>query len=184
MKCSKCGTENLLKAGYCKNCGARFSDTEKQQARADATVTKLKKADERIEQGSKLADILTLKFITENVYVRLALIVLPFIFSLIVSGGDKSAIKIRESDEYRLRYEAGEEMYYVDVDADTVSLLLYVPKDTQSVQVYFTDLAGLQEDAMEFSLDRQITVPAREDGFYTVSAMLPDGRASLEMCVE
>lgn len=184
MKCSKCGTENLMKASYCKNCGARFSDAEKQQAKNDATVTKLKKAEERIEQGSKLADILTLKFITENVYVRLALIVLPFVLSLIISGGDKSAIKIRESDQYRLRYEAGEEMYYVDVDTDTVNLLLYVPKDTQSVQAYFTDLSGVREDTMEFSLDRCITLPAREDGFYTVSAILPGGCASLEMCVE
>ena len=89
----------------------------------------------------KVKDILSLSFITDNIWVRLALIVLPFVFSLIiggsVKGGDK--MKIRDSNLYDVYYNTTTQEYFVEIDSGSVNLALYVPNGTQQINVYFKE---------------------------------------------
>ncbi len=184
MKCKNCNTENILKANYCKRCGQQFTEREKKQAYEVSVAGKLEKAGDLKEKADRLGDILSLKFITDNVFVRIALIVIPFVFSMIISGGQPvEKMKIRESSAYSVQYDEDAEEYYVDVNGSSASLLLYVPKETQSIEVYFTDGPDYTEETVVFATDQRITVDARDDGWYIISAVSPTGTQSIKMFV-
>ena len=89
MICKNCNSENLLKADYCRSCGSPFTQEEKEAARSKTLVGVLEKAEDLKDKADKISDILSLKFITDNVFVRLALLVLPFIFTMLTTGGAK-----------------------------------------------------------------------------------------------
>ncbi len=165
MECKKCNTENLIKAKFCKTCGYEFTQEEKEKAQKNSTVEILRKVDDASEKVSKIGDILTLSFITDNIFVRIALIVVPFLLAMVLGGGD-GKIKIRESDAYKVYYNTTTEEYYLEVDKSHIDLMLYVPKDTQQINVSF---AG--EETFHYTVDRPITIEARADGCYTVEAV-------------
>ncbi len=165
MKCKKCNTENLLKAKYCKACGNEFTREEIEKAQKTSTVEILRKVDDVSEKVSKINNILTLSFITDNIFVRIALIVVPFIIALIFGGND-GKMKIRDSDAYKVYYNTTTEEYFLEVDESRIDLMLYVPKDTQQINVSFTG-----SGTSYYSVDEPITIEAKNNGCYTVEAI-------------
>ena len=67
MKCKNCNTDNLLKANYCKHCGTAFTQQEKDDARKASVVGRLEQAEELKGKADKISDILSMKFITDNI---------------------------------------------------------------------------------------------------------------------
>ena len=183
MKCTNCNTENLRKANYCKNCGQAFTQQEKDEAHKRSVVGKLEKAEEVKGKADKLKDILSLNFITDNVWVRLALIVLPFMFSLVVGGGVKGGdkIKIRDSNLYDVYYNTTTQEYFVDIDSGSVNLALYVPNGTQQINVYFKETTGYEYQSGSYGLEDAITVQENTNGYYTIEAVMENGTQTITM---
>ena len=182
MICNNCQSENLIKANYCKNCGQAFTQEEKDAAYKASLAGKLEKAGKAKDEIEKISDFISLKFITDNIFVRLALIVIPFVLGFIIGGSNgANTIKIRDSSQYDVYYNTTTEEYFVDVEYNDVDLMLYVPKGTQQINVYFTCGDGHREEMYSYSVDQRITVSAREDGYYTVEAVGETDTQSLTM---
>ena len=75
MICSKCGTNNLIRADYCSSCGHAFTEQEKADAYRETIYGKL----DRLEEAQSW---LTLKKITGNLFFRIAVLALIFVFNL------------------------------------------------------------------------------------------------------
>ena len=134
MKCSKCGYENLLKANYCYKCGNQFTQQEKDAAKEKALIGKIEKAEEAKGKFDKIKDILTLSFITDNLYVKIALIILPLVISLLFGGGPKSNdIMILNSDGYDIYYNTDTDEYFLDLSGESAQLKVSVPSDTMYI---------------------------------------------------
>lgn len=183
MKCTNCNTENLMKANYCKNCGQAFTQQEKDAARKTSVVGKLEKAEEVKGKADKIGDILSMKFITDNIFVRIAIIVAPFILSLVIGGGSSSGntMKIRDSGEYDVYYNTTTQEYFVEMDGSSVNLMLYVPKDTQQINVYFTESGGYEYQSGSYSVEDAITVNENSNGYYTIEAVMENDTQTVRM---
>ena len=183
MKCTNCNTENLRKANYCKNCGQEFTQREKDRAKKASVVGKLEKAEEVKDKTDKVKDILSLSFITDNVWVRLALIIVPFVFSLVIGGGSKGGdtMKIRDNGQYDVYYNTTTQEYFVEVDSGSVNLSLYVPKGTQQINVYFKESTGYEYQAGSYSLEDAITVNENTNGYYTIEAVMENETQTITM---
>lgn len=173
MTCKKCNTENLLKAAYCHHCGNPFTEQEKEEARKKSLVGMLETADKVKEKADKISDILSMKFITDNIFVRIALIVLPFVLSMLLSSGGKD-MRIVDSDEYKAYYNTTTQEYFVDTEYGTVNLMLYVPKDTSFVKTMFTT-GSTTSHVGSYDIATGISIPAKSGGYYTLTAMTVDG---------
>ncbi len=178
MKCTKCKTENLVKANYCKACGNRFTPEEKEKARKTSTVEILKKAEDIKEKTDKVKDILSLSFITDNVYVRLVLIIIPFAIGMLFGGGDNN-MKIRKSDYYRVYHNTTTDEYYLQVEQSNINLMLYVPEDTKEIKVSFTEDGGCSWDEDIYQTDRPIIIESRDYGYYTIEAVTESENQSI-----
>ncbi len=178
MKCSKCKTENIAIANYCKNCGNQFTTQEKEKAQKSSTVEILKKAEDIKGKADKAKDILSLSFITDNLYVRIALIIIPFITGMIFGGGDNS-MKIRKSNRYNVYYNTATEEYFLEVEDNNIDLLLYVPKDTDTISVSFNQSGDYSWQAGTYTVKDTIRIEARQDGYYTVEASGKSGIQSI-----
>lgn len=183
MKCTNCNTENLRKANYCKNCGQAFTQREKDAAHSQSVVGKLEKVEEVKGKADKVKDILSLSFITDNVWVRLALIVIPFVFSLVVGGGAKGGdtMKIRDNGQYDVYYNTTTQEYFVEIDSGSVNLSLYVPKGTQQINVYFKESTGYEYQSGSYGLEDAITVNENTNGYYTIEAVMENGTQAITM---
>ena len=183
MKCTNCNTENLRKANYCKNCGQAFTQREKDAAHSQSVVGKLEKVEEVKGKADKVKDILSLSFITDNVWVRIALIVIPFVFSLVVGGGAKGGdtMKIRDNGQYDVYYNTTTQEYFVEIDSGSVNLSLYVPKGTQQINVYFKESTGYEYQSGSYGLEDAITVNENTNGYYTIEAVMENGTQTITM---
>ena len=169
MICKNCNSHNLLKASYCHNCGTAFTQEEKDAARKKTLVGTLETADKIKGKADKINDILSLKFITGNVYVRLALIILPFIFTMLTSGGNKG-MGIMDSEEYEIYYNTKTQEYFIDTDQGYVNLQMYIPENTQYVEVTFgTDESNYTVG--QYTIDQGVTLTSQSDGYYTITAI-------------
>ncbi len=171
MKCKNCSFENLQKANYCRECGTAFTPQEKQEARDNSAVGKLEKFVGFGEKLESFRGILTLSFITDNIFVRLALLVLP-VLAAIVFGGSKvpNTLMIADSDQYSIYHNTDTGEYFLDVDTSSISLQLYVPAKTEYVSIVFNGLDG-SYTSQNYDLNSAIVLETRGDGCYTVTAV-------------
>ena len=174
VKCKNCTHDNLLKANYCRDCGTAFTQQEKDEARAASPVGKLEKFVNFGEKLEGVKEVLSLSFITDNFFVRLALLVLPVLAALIF-GGEKvpNELMIKESSEYSIYQNTDTGEYFLDVNSDSISLQLYVPGDTRYVNIVFEGTDGSYRSE-NFELDSAIVLQTRGDGCYTVTAVNDD----------
>ena len=133
MKCKTCGYDNLLKANYCRNCGSAFTAEEKDAAKKAGLGSKMEKADEVVQKIITVKDILTLSFLTDNVIVRTLLILIPLAIAAVTGQMSPGGLTLLESEDYVIHCNTETREYYVDTDAQVVSLKLFVPKNTETV---------------------------------------------------
>lgn len=180
MICKKCSSDNLMKANYCRSCGNPFTQEEKDAARKKSLVGVLETADEVKDKADKIGDILSMKFITDNIFVRIALIVLPFLLTVLISGGGKD-MRILDSDRYSIYYNTTTEEYFVDTEYGSVDLQLYLPENTWAVDVSF----GTAENNSQVGLyetTAAIVLNARSGGCYIITA-IDENRAVVDSIV-
>lgn len=182
MKCKNCNTDNLLKANYCKHCGTAFTQQEKDDARKASVVGRLEQAEELKGKADRISDILSMKFITDNIFVRIALIVAPFILSFTLGGSSGgNTLKIRDSGQYDVHYNTTTQEYFVEMDSGSVGLMLYVPKSTEIINVYFTETTGYEYQKGSYSTEDAITVNENSNGYYTIEAVMGNETQSIRM---
>ena len=179
MKCSQCGHENLLKANYCHMCGSRFSQEEKDAARENALIGKIEKAEETKDKFDKIKDILSLSFITDNVYVKIALIILPLVISLLFGGGGKSdGITFLNSDGYEIYYNTDTDKYFLDLSGESAQLKASVPSDTMYIIFSYISPYG-NTDVDSYELNESIVVQYQANGRYELKAVTKTGDVSV-----
>ena len=95
MKCQNCHKENMRKANYCKYCGNKFSQREKDDARQEGLSGALRSWSDWYEQT-------TFQKITGHPFFQVSsiLIVLAAGIYLMLSHGTK--LNILESDNYKI----------------------------------------------------------------------------------
>ena len=71
--------------------------------------------------------------------------------------------------------------YYVDTDAQVVNLKLFVPKDTELVEVAYYEDGGSQLYANTYTLSDSISVNAVTQGYYVITAQIPSENQSITM---
>ena len=181
MKCRTCGYDNLLKANYCRSCGSAFTAEEKEAAKKASLGGKMEKTEEVVKRVKTVKDILTLSFLTDNVFVRIFLILLPLAIAVVTGQMAPGGLTILESEEYVIHCDTETQEYYVDTDAQVVNLQLYVPKDTEGVEVIYYEDGGAQVYSHTYTLSDSISVNAVTQGYYVITAQLPSGNQSITM---
>ncbi len=171
MKCRTCGYDNLLKANYCCSCGTAFTAEEKEAAKKASLGGRMEKTEKVVKRIITVKDILTLSFLTKNVFVRTFLILLPLL-SAVFAGQQMapSSLTILEDDGYVIHQNTDTQAYYVDTDAQMVNLKLYVPKDTESVEVAYYAESETPTYSNTYTLSDSISVNAVTQGYYIVTA--------------
>ena len=181
MKCRTCGYENLLKANYCRNCGSQFTAEEKDAAKKASLGSKIENTEKVVKKIITIKDILTLSFLTKNVFIRTLLILLPLLGAVYAGQMTPDSLTLLEGEGYEIYCNADTGEYYVDADAQMVNLQLYVPKDTQSVEVVYYDEYSAPHYSNTYSLSDSISVNAVTQGYYVITAQIPEGNQSITM---
>ena len=182
MPTEKTDYENLLKANYCYKCGNQFTQQEKDAAKEKALIGKIEKAEEAKGKFDKIKDILTLSFITDNMYVKIALIILPLVISLLFGGGPKSNdIMILNSDGYDIYYNTDTDEYFLDLSGESAQLKVSVPSDTMYIVFSYISPYGYT-DVDSYELNENIVVQYQSSGKYELKAVTKTGDAYLTFC--
>lgn len=130
--CPSCKAENLLEASYCYCCGREFTKKE-QEAAYNMTIYG------KIEKAEMIKSIADGSIITGNTWFRvivLAVIAIVGLWGLYTNG---SNFRIAESDGYEVQYNTKEKEYYLLTDQDSINVGLYVPKNTEVLELTAID---------------------------------------------
>ena len=164
MKCMKCGYENPTTAEYCHMCGTAFTEQQRQEAYDRTIYGKL----DRLENLKGWAD---LSNITGNIFFRLAVIACLGVMALCNVTRNGTHLSIAESSQYTLSRN-GEE-FYVTTYLDTISLITYLPKETETITVQQIE-NGLPKQEIVQSPSDPISVAKTDHGYYTIRADYTD----------
>ncbi len=126
MKCVSCGSENQIKADYCKFCGEKFSEDTKKAAYGKTVYG-------RIDRFLEMKSWITLGKITGNPIVRILIILLLAVLVFVNIRANGSSLTIKDKADYDLAYNPELAEYYVMTDLSEVDLSVYVPKKTADI---------------------------------------------------
>ena len=171
MKCKNCGSENLMCARYCENCGHPFTEEEREEAYGRTFFGKL-------DGIKKLKSFVTLEFITSNPIFRAAFLVLLVFIGIRTGTNRGSEIRPLESESYTVGYNKETDEYYLFTDLDEVDVSLYLPGKPQGIRV-----SADREDAniytKEYATD-EVPVLVRDPSVvYTVYGIYEKGEDSI-----
>ena len=158
MICQNCGTENITSAHYCKSCGSKFTDEERQEA-YDKTIYG------KLDMLGEAKSIVTLGKITGNTVVRIIVLAAILLYGLFLVYQNGSRFAIRQSDAYDVAYNSELDEYYIGTDSDSFTLLLYLPRSTKTIGVTRFDAQNRGVGAAYYEPDDDIIL-TKEDGFY------------------
>lgn len=132
MKCTKCNKDNIISANYCKYCGYQFNKKEKEKAKRKTLVGK-------IEFLENAYEICTLKKITGHIIYKIATLIIVLLIGITLVCKNGTNVKILKSDNYKIKYNSNENVYYLLVNTDTVKLNLYVPNNNTKLEINHYD---------------------------------------------
>ncbi len=167
MKCKKCHKKNRKIANYCRYCGNPFTKKEQEEANKKGIVAKIRKIE-------KWYEVCTLKVITENIFVRiliLILILLPGILSLLKNG---SHLKIMDTKDYEITYNEKKEEYYIYLEEkEKVSLKLYVPNKIKKLELDYYGEDNKRIDKQSLTTKDEIMIEANKtkDNYYVIYSL-------------
>ena len=166
MICGKCQEKNLYKAHYCKKCGYKFSEEERQKAYDKTIYGTLNKVKDVYET-------ISLDKITGNIYFKIIsiLVVLGYgIFSFVNNGNE---LKILDSDQYKVQYNTKTKEYYLLSDDAQVNVSLYLPKEADSIHVREFDSTSTVLEESEYTIEDKIILEKNKN-YYEVEAVYND----------
>ena len=128
LTCPSCNYGNLLEAKYCFCCGRQFTDKE-QEAAYNMTIYG------KIEKAEKIQSIVDGSIITGSTWFRVIVIAVIAIVGLWGFFKNGSNFRVAESDGYEVQYNTEEKEYYLLTDHDSINVALYVPKNTEELEL-------------------------------------------------
>ena len=162
MKCIKCKTKNINKANYCKKCGYHFSKKEQEASRKWSFVWFLEKKD-------KIMSIIDLSIITDNIFFKIASIVLILgvgVYSILTNGIN---LKLLESKDYKIQYNTSLSEYYLLVNQEQTNLNLYIPNRTEKLIIKHLNGNELIEEK-EYNGEEIVLDSNTYDEYYLIEA--------------
>ncbi|MGM9941473.1 MAG: zinc ribbon domain-containing protein [Bulleidia sp.] len=166
MKCTQCGTDNVSTAHYCHACGHAFSDADRQSA-YEKTVFGL------LDRLEDLMSWIDLSKITGNIVFRISVIVIMAALVFINVTRKGTHLTIADSEEYAVTYHSENNEYYVTTDLDTIRLVTYLPKETETLTIQKVQNGRIRE-IIETTPDQPLHLNALSDGYYTLQAYYTD----------
>ena len=161
MKCSKCNTENLLKACYCKECGQQFTEKQKQEA-YNTTVFGL------IDRIENIWGYLNLDFITGSKWFRGAVLAVLAVYVAFVMVTNGSKMKIMDSADYDVTYLTDTKVWCLSTELDNVTVELYIPGKTETVDVIAVGENNAFVSQNTYSVEQPIVLLKDENLHYIV----------------
>ncbi len=128
LTCPDCKSGNLLEARYCFCCGRKFTDKE-QEAAYNMTIYG------KIEKAEKIQSIVDGSIITGSTWFRVIVIAVIAAVGLWGFFNKGSNFRVAESDGYEVQYNTEEKKYYLLTDHDSINVALYVPKNTEELEL-------------------------------------------------
>ena len=174
MKCSKCGCENLRKANFCKKCGHKFSNDDKELASKKGLIGVLNKI-------KNWYNFWTFKKVTDSIWFKILSVVVVLVigFYFYFLNGDN--LRIETGNNYNLNYNKNNHEYYVYLKQESYSdyaqndglieINLYIPKRNQEiyVQKYDENNKIVQEDTFKKENVIKVNANTKENGYYLIS---------------
>ncbi len=163
LLCPECGGENLLEAKYCFSCGRQFTEKE-QQAAYNHTIYG------KIEKVGTIKSIADGSIITGNIWFRIAVLVIIAAVGVWGLYKNGSNFRIAESDSYEVQYNTEEKEYYLFTDQDSINVSLYVPKNTEQLEL--TAVNAVTDEVLEtktYSIEQAIALYPDSEVKYLVS---------------
>lgn len=157
-----------MKANFCKQCGQGFSEEERKEA-YDQTV--YGKIDKLLEAKSWI----TLSKITDNLFVRIAILLILgiLVFANIRANGSKLALQ--NGDDYSLAYCEETDEYYVLTEKESVSLAVYLPQKTESCVLESYENGSMRE-TLKLNESSSLVVKSTENGYFLLKAVYESGK--------
>ncbi|MCR5372537.1 MAG: zinc ribbon domain-containing protein [Solobacterium sp.] len=171
MICSKCGTNNLIKADYCSSCGHAFTEQEKAGAYRETIYGKL----DRLEEAQSW---LTLKKITGNLFFRIAVLALIALAGILSHTNQGTKMKLLESEEYAIDWNRERNEYYLYSDLDEIRLKLYLPGTPEVLSVTALDDEGNEMHTETYSVGEE-PVLLKDTPFYRITGVYENVEAQI-----
>ncbi len=172
MNCSKCKKKNIKKANYCKFCGNKFSQEEREEAYNKGFVAKLKKI-------KKWYELCSLKVITDNIIFKIIilLVVIGIGFYNFFAVGKSDNLTIIDNNIYDVTYNEKLDEYYVVIinneneDALRLALDLYIPSKVDCLNLKYYDENNKNISSEEFKTTDEIILTANtvSNNYYIIS---------------
>ncbi len=162
MRCIKCGSDNLNKANFCKDCGYEFNDDERRIAKRHTLVGKL----ELLESAYKVC---TLNVITGHIAFKVGSLIIVILLGFYFMFYNGSDVKILDGSQYNIEYNIKSNEYYLLVNEDTVSLNLYIPNKNKKLSIEHYDKENNLINSEEFKEDEKVVLNTNyEEDYYVL----------------
>ena len=162
MICPNCSEDNHSSSIYCRNCGYHFSDAQRQAA-YDQTIYG------KIDKGRRIADILTLKFITDTIWFKVLSIVLILALGVWLRISGVQGFRLESSDDYEIQYLKETDTYYLITEEPTIPLRLVMPYGTKKLKVKELDEDGDTISSESYDPEEGITLDVSGKIHYKLS---------------
>ena len=158
MICKKCNAKNITTASYCCNCGAPFTEQEKETAYNNTIYGKIEKLEE-------LKGYITLEVITSHPVFRVAVIILILVVGFLFGRPHGNNMAILESESYTVSQNTENGEFYLLTAEEEIGVSLYLPKEYETLTLTMPD--G-QTDTIEDG--EQLTLKADYESPYIIEA--------------
>lgn len=165
LKCPKCFYSSPLRANYCKNCGSKFTQEEKDKIYAKTIYFKLDKLKE-------WWDHITLSTITSHPFFRGAVIGLILgygLANLLFMGSDFS---INENNNYKVVYNQKAKEYYLIAkkDISRVPVDLYIPKRLDNLYILHYREDGVLLEKQKYNPKKPFSLTTYDEDYFIFDA--------------
>lgn len=167
MKCSKCGSENITKAAYCKYCGKAFTDRQQKEAYDKTIFGKLDKIE---NLWNNLTGLVNLSVITENRVFRIIVLVAIFLFGILFGNRYGNTMTILDGPHYTVQHNPEKAEFYVLTEKNSANLKLYLPQKTETLVVEGIDQNGVLCMSSLYNTNTEIVLNCSDEIYYTITS--------------
>lgn len=159
MKCTKCKKDNIKKANYCRYCGKSFSEIEKEKAKQEGFIAKLKEAEKWYKR-------LTLKVIFDSTIFKIAILVFVVLVGILNLSKGNIHLHLKESEKYKIEYNETKDEYYVilnkqaEDETDKVDLELFIPNRVTKIETIKYSENDTEISRKEYKINENISLYA------------------------
>ena len=166
MICKYCKTKNRLEAEYCKGCGRKFSDTDRDKSHFHGPIGKINLIEEIYNK------VFFKKILDSNLFklVLLLIFVAINVYNFSFKGGNK--IQLVNSKNYKIEYNEKVDDYYIILNKDESSQVLnvYIPNSIKSLESvkYSEDNSILENNKLKVGDPIVIEANTDENNYYVI----------------